>query len=49
MRSAETILNEMLEKGKTLEHIRCLATAIDHKELRAMVDEKMAEQKRQVA
>jgi len=38
MRSADVILQEKLEQGKSLEYIKALATAIEHKELRELVE-----------
>jgi len=43
MRPAEIILQEKLEQGKSLEYIKALATAIEHKELRELIEKKLTE------
>jgi hypothetical protein len=43
MRTAEKILKEKLEQGKSLEYVKALATAIEHTELRALVNKKMGD------
>jgi hypothetical protein len=43
MRTAEKILKEKLEQGKSLEYVKALATAIEHQELRELVDKKLTE------
>ena len=45
MRPAETILQEKLDPGKTLEYVRTLATAIGRDDLRELAEKKMAEKK----